>query len=139
VRRVEDISEQLDGTPAKFPRQMVHPEAANAGVSDSDVAMLERSVHRGLVPMQVSDEMMPGVISLPHRWGYTDSFPWQSVAANRPGVSANDWTEGTFALCPSSMDWRQIPCRTMHRSPLGELRNMEVCPAIILTVASMGG
>ncbi|HJQ82501.1 MAG TPA: hypothetical protein VKA21_00380 [Candidatus Binatia bacterium] len=39
----------------------------------------------------MTDEVMPGVVSLPHGWGH--KAPWQRVAAARPGVSVNDWTD----------------------------------------------
>ena len=37
--------------------------------------------------------MRPGVVSLPHGWGHAPSAPWQRVAGEPPGVSANDWTD----------------------------------------------
>ena len=73
---------------------LVHPEdARRAGVSDGERAVLESRVHPGTVRVQVSDEMRPGVVSLPHGWGHAASAPWQRVAASHPGVSANDWTD----------------------------------------------
>jgi anaerobic selenocysteine-containing dehydrogenase len=75
-------------------RLLVHPDdAQRAGVADGETALLESRVHRGPVAIQVSDEMRPGVVSLPHGWGHADSAPWQQVASSRPGVSANDWTD----------------------------------------------
>jgi hypothetical protein len=43
--------------------------------------------------VRVSDEMVPGVVSLPHGWGHATSARWQRVAGANPGVSANDWTD----------------------------------------------
>jgi anaerobic selenocysteine-containing dehydrogenase len=72
---------------------LVHPEdAARAGVRDGLMAVLESRIHRGLVPVHVTDEMAPGVVSLPHGWGHSGN-DGQSVAAKRPGVSINDWTD----------------------------------------------
>jgi anaerobic selenocysteine-containing dehydrogenase len=72
----------------------VHPEdAARADLRDSEPAMLESRVHSGVVPVRVTDEVMPGVVSLPHGWGHAASAPWQSVAGSHPGVSANDFTD----------------------------------------------
>jgi anaerobic selenocysteine-containing dehydrogenase len=71
---------------------LVHPEdAARAQVRDGEVAILESRVHCG--PVRVSDEMTPGVVSLPHGWGHAASAPWQHVAAAQAGVSVNDWTD----------------------------------------------
>jgi anaerobic selenocysteine-containing dehydrogenase len=73
---------------------LVHPDdAGRAGVAHGDVAVLESRVHTGTLRVHVSDEMRPGVVSLPHGWGHAASAGWQSVASSRPGVSANDWTD----------------------------------------------
>jgi anaerobic selenocysteine-containing dehydrogenase len=72
----------------------VHPEdAARYGVRDGDLAILESRVHRGEVRVRVTDEMRPGVVSLPHGWGHAASAPWQRVAGRHAGVSFNDWTD----------------------------------------------
>jgi anaerobic selenocysteine-containing dehydrogenase len=73
---------------------LVHPQdAERAGVRDGQTAILENHMHRGEVPVRVSDEMRPGVVSLPHGWGHEECAPWQSTAGARPGVSTNDWTD----------------------------------------------
>jgi anaerobic selenocysteine-containing dehydrogenase len=73
---------------------LVHPhDAERAGVRDGETAMLESRVYRGPVPVHVTDEMMQGVVSLPHGWGHRDVHRWQKVAAARAGVSVNDWTD----------------------------------------------
>lgn len=73
---------------------LVHPDDARlAGVADGDVAVLESRVHRGEVPVRVSDEMRPGVVSLPHGWGHASAAKYLRTAASRPGVSFNDWSD----------------------------------------------
>jgi anaerobic selenocysteine-containing dehydrogenase len=72
----------------------VHPEdAVRAGVQNGEVAVLESRVHRGPVKVRVTDDMRPGVVSLPHGWGHAAAAPWQRVAGSHPGVSVNDWTD----------------------------------------------
>jgi anaerobic selenocysteine-containing dehydrogenase len=72
----------------------VHPEdAAPLGVRDGEAAILESRVHTGQVKVRVTDEMRPGVVSLPHGWGHAASARWQSVAGKHAGVSVNDWTD----------------------------------------------
>jgi anaerobic selenocysteine-containing dehydrogenase len=46
--------------------------------------------------LEVSDEMMPGVVSLPHGWGHTRPGVRLRVAAERAGVSLNDVTDEQF-------------------------------------------
>ena len=72
----------------------VHPDdAARYEVRDGELAILESRVHRGEVRVAVTDEMRPGVVSLPHGWGHADSAPWQKVAGSHAGVSINDWVD----------------------------------------------
>jgi anaerobic selenocysteine-containing dehydrogenase len=72
----------------------VHPDdAARVGVTDGELAVLESRVHSGPLRIEVTDEIRPGVVSLPHGWGHAASAPWQRVAGSRPGVSVNDWTD----------------------------------------------
>jgi anaerobic selenocysteine-containing dehydrogenase len=73
---------------------LVHPQdAERLGLRDGEPALLESQVHSAEVPVRLSDDMRPGVVSLPHGWGHAASAPWQKTAAARPGVSANDWTD----------------------------------------------
>jgi len=72
----------------------VHPDdAARYEVRDGEMAILETRVHRGEVRVSVTDDMRPGVVSLPHGWGHADSAPWQKVAGSHAGVSVNDWID----------------------------------------------
>jgi anaerobic selenocysteine-containing dehydrogenase len=73
---------------------LVHPEdARRAGVRDGETAVLESRVHTGELPVRLSTEMRPGVVSLPHGWGHGPSARWQRVAGAHAGVSVNDWTD----------------------------------------------
>ena len=49
-----------------------------------------------LVPLEVSDEVRPGVVSLPHGWGHEREGTRLRVASARPGVSLNDLTDETL-------------------------------------------
>jgi anaerobic selenocysteine-containing dehydrogenase len=72
----------------------VHPKDAEAcGLADGEEALLESRVHRGAVRVRVTEEIAPGVVSLPHGWGHAASAPWQRVAGRHAGVSVNDWTD----------------------------------------------
>jgi len=72
----------------------VHPDdAARYRVSDGEMAVLESRVHRGEVRVSVTDEMRPGVVSLPHGYGHATSARWQKVAGSHAGVSVNDWVD----------------------------------------------
>lgn len=53
------------------------------------------------IPVEVSEEMMPGVISIPHGWGHARSGIQLGVAEQHAGVSINDVTDDQAidALC----------------------------------------
>ncbi|MEM7410511.1 MAG: molybdopterin-dependent oxidoreductase [Myxococcota bacterium] len=73
---------------------LVHPDdAKRAGVSDGELALLESRVHSGPVPVQLSNDLRPGVVSLPHGWGHERAADSLRTAGKRPGVSFNDWSD----------------------------------------------
>lgn len=89
---MHNVPELVSGKPRCV--LLVHPDdAARAGVRDGETAVLESRVHSGEVPVRLSDEMRPGVVSLPHGWGHAAVARWQTTAGAHPGVSANDWTD----------------------------------------------
>ncbi len=75
---------------------LVHPDdAAAAGVEDGCQAVLSSAAGRVEVPVEVSDTVMPGVVSLPHGFGHGhDGVGWRTAAAH-PGVSLNDVTDSS--------------------------------------------
>ena len=46
--------------------------------------------------VEVSEEMMPGVVSLPHGWGHDLSGTRLAVAAERPGANLNVLLDDTL-------------------------------------------
>jgi anaerobic selenocysteine-containing dehydrogenase len=79
---------------AKGPNRctaLVHPsDAARLGLADGGRARIRGP--RGVpieAEVQVSDEMMPGVISVPHGWGHDLPGARLGVAAARPGANLN--------------------------------------------------
>ena len=54
-----------------------------------------------MIPIEVSDEMMPGVVSIPHGWGHDRPGNKMVVAQQHPGQSINDLTDNQAidALC----------------------------------------
>ena len=70
---------------------LVHPrDAERAGLVDGAVAFLVGAGGRRVrVQVQLTEDMMPGVISLPHGWGHDLPGVRLSVAAQRPGANLN--------------------------------------------------
>jgi formate dehydrogenase len=76
-------------------RLRVHPEdAARLGLADGDSARVRSRVGALEVAVRVTDEVMPGVVSLPHGWGHR--YPTnRRVAAAAPGASYNTLVDHT--------------------------------------------
>ena len=73
---------------------LVSPQdAATHGLTDGGLARVRSRVGEVEAPVEVSDEMMPGVVSLPHGWGHGRQGVRQRVAVAHAGVSVNDLTD----------------------------------------------
>jgi anaerobic selenocysteine-containing dehydrogenase len=69
---------------------LVHPvDAARLGLTDGAAAHISNGARRIEVQVELSDEMMAGVVSLPHGWGHNLPGTNMNVAAERPGVNLN--------------------------------------------------
>lgn len=75
---------------------LVHPDdAAEHGLADGDEVRVVSRVGAVQIGVELSDAMMPGVVSLPHGWGHGRDGVQLSVAGEGPGVSVNDLTDPT--------------------------------------------
>lgn len=73
---------------------MIHPDdAAARGIRNGAPVSISSRVGSVTAPAEVTDDVMPGTVSLPHGWGHDRKGVKLSVAATRPGVSANDLTD----------------------------------------------
>jgi anaerobic selenocysteine-containing dehydrogenase len=80
----------------------MHPDtAAGLGIADGDDARVTSRSGVVTVPVEVTDGIRAGVVSLPHGWGHSMGGTRGSVAAARPGVNANLLTD-PLALDPLS-------------------------------------
>jgi anaerobic selenocysteine-containing dehydrogenase len=69
---------------------LVHPmDAARLGLADGAMAAITNGPRRIEAQVEVSAEMMPGVVSLPHGWGHGLPGVRMGVAAERPGANLN--------------------------------------------------
>ncbi len=72
---------------------LMHPDdAAPRRLASGDLAELESEAGGVTVPVEVSDDVRPGVVSLPHGWGHDRAGVRLGVARKRAGASANDVT-----------------------------------------------
>jgi anaerobic selenocysteine-containing dehydrogenase len=77
-------------------------DADRLGIGDGGKARVRSRVGEVEVECQVSDEMMPGVVSLPHGYGHTLRGIQMSVAQSKqPGVNSNILTDEVPLDVPS--------------------------------------
>jgi anaerobic selenocysteine-containing dehydrogenase len=73
---------------------MIHPEdARERGIGNGDQVTITSRVGAVTAPAEVTGDIMPGVVSLPHGWGHGRPGVRLRVALERPGVSLNDLTD----------------------------------------------
>ena len=73
---------------------MIHPQdAERIGVKSGEMVSVSSRVGQVEAPAEVTDDMMEGVVSLPHGFGHDRDGVQLRVARTRPGVSVNDLTD----------------------------------------------
>jgi anaerobic selenocysteine-containing dehydrogenase len=72
----------------------LHPEdAAAIGVSDGQMLRIASRTGTVEIVAELTDAIMPGVVSIPHGWGHDRQGVKLGIAAAHPGVSVNDLTD----------------------------------------------
>ncbi|WP_372507876.1 molybdopterin-dependent oxidoreductase [Mycolicibacterium crocinum] len=81
---------------------LMHPEdAASRGVSGGDHVTVASSAGQIEVPVELTDAIKPGVVSMPHGWGHGKPGTRMAVANGSPGVNTNILSPPTFLDEPS--------------------------------------
>jgi anaerobic selenocysteine-containing dehydrogenase len=73
---------------------LMHPDdAASRSLADGALVEIASRTGRVRAPLEVTDEIKPGVVSLPHGWGHHRPGTRLATAAATPGASLNDVTD----------------------------------------------
>ena len=68
----------------------IHPEdAARLGLSDGGRVLVRSAAGRLEAPVELTDAIMPGVVSIPHGWGHDAPGVRMGVASAHAGVNSN--------------------------------------------------
>ncbi|HMH42822.1 MAG TPA: molybdopterin dinucleotide binding domain-containing protein, partial [Pyrinomonadaceae bacterium] len=81
---------------------LMHPvDAAQRSLKPGQNVTVQSRVGSVVVPIEISEEMMPGVVSIPHGWGHDRPGIQLAVAQRHAGQSLNDVTDDQTidALC----------------------------------------
>ncbi|MFE7386991.1 molybdopterin-dependent oxidoreductase [Streptomyces sp. NPDC057582] len=75
----------------------MHPEdAARLGLADGASATVTADGGALTAPVEITESVRTGVVSLPHGWGHDRPGTRMSVAAAAPGVNVNQLLDGTL-------------------------------------------
>lgn len=67
--------------PRRRQRGLVNPkDAAVLGIADGEPVRITSATGSGVIPVQISDEVAPGTVAVPHGWGHHDAG-WQTANA----------------------------------------------------------
>lgn len=76
---------------------MLHPQTAEQyGIEDGQDVKVTSRVGSVVIAAEVTDELMPGVVSIPHGFGHGRKGVKQKIAQEHAGVSVNDLTDDTL-------------------------------------------
>jgi anaerobic selenocysteine-containing dehydrogenase len=68
----------------------LHPsDAERLGLASGDQARVRSRVGSAIAPVEITDAIAAGVVSLPHGWGHDEPGTRMRVAAERPGTNSN--------------------------------------------------
>ncbi len=89
----------------------IHPaDAERIGLTQGGQARVVSKVREQQVPVEISAEMMPGVISIPHGFGHVHAGSQQSNAATlSPGISCNDLIDESLDIASSTCVVNGVP------------------------------
>ena len=107
-RQIRNMNSWLHNLPAlaKGPNRctlLIHPEdAKRLGIEGGKFVRVRSRIGEVEVECQITDEMMPGVVSLPHGYGHQLEGVKLSVAQDKqPGACSNYLTDETLLDVPS--------------------------------------
>ena len=72
----------------------MHPDDLNRlGIDDDSEVVIESRVGQVTTTVLATDEVMPGVVSLPHGWGHKRKGVKLQIAEQQLGVNCNELTD----------------------------------------------
>lgn len=73
---------------------MIHPtDASKRQLIEGQVVAVSSRVGRIELPVEITEDIMPGVVSIPHGWGHNRPNLQMEIASQHAGASINDLTD----------------------------------------------
>ena len=126
----------------------IHPlDAQRRGLADGARARVTTHIGELSVPVEVTDAVMPGVVSLPHGFGHEGAGVELRVAARRPGANVNRLTDdlafdapsGASALYGGSVEVEAARYYESARGPQADAKASTLLDSLKLTSPQPGG
>ena len=76
--------------------QMHSIDAATHGLTAGDLVALTSASGEIVVPLEIDDDVRPGVVSMPHGWGHGDPQTQLTIANAHAGTNSNILSPGTL-------------------------------------------
>lgn len=94
-------SERLVNGKPRCTMLMNSTDAARRNLAHGQTVLVSSRAGSIQIPIEISDALMPGVVSIPHGWGHDRNGVQLQVARQHPGQSINDLTDNLAvdALC----------------------------------------
>ena len=81
---------------------LIHPDDARAvGVDNGEAATVSNETGTVTARVEITEDIMPGTVSLPHGWGHDGERTRLTVATRRPGINSNLLTSSATLDAPS--------------------------------------
>jgi anaerobic selenocysteine-containing dehydrogenase len=78
----------------------LHPnDAQRANIDPHSLVIVKSQVGQVTLPVEITEDLMPGVVSIPHGWGHQQSG--QQIASSQPGCNSNLLADDTCLDGPS--------------------------------------
>lgn len=91
---------------------LVHPsDAQRLGLRAGGQARCQTAAGEVRAPVEISDEIMPGVVSLPHGWGHSHEDMRMSVAQDHAGVNVNVLSDNQLLDVSGNAAFNGVPVR----------------------------
>jgi anaerobic selenocysteine-containing dehydrogenase len=113
---------------------LLHPDDADArGLAAGDQVRVSSRVGSIELPLEVSDEIRPGVVSVPHGFGHTRQGVGWRLAADKAGASVNDITDpSVIDAITGNAAFNAVPVRVeavaTSTPPVAEPHTLNVTP-----------
>ena len=105
----------------------IHPDdAERLGLADGGHARVSSAAGELVVPVEVTDEIMPGVVSIPHGWGHDEPGNRMAVAVAQPGVNSNVLAPVDVDVPSGNAVLNGIPVEVGCRRPRARARRLTV-------------